>query len=73
MLKLCRELLDESAQPSGAVAYATEAGQFQRVGLPTIICGPGSIRQAHQPDEYIEIEQLAASTRFMQALGRRFA
>jgi len=73
VLALCRELLDESfrRQPSGAVAYATEAGQFQRVGLSTVICGPGSIRQAHQPDEYIEIEQLAASTRFMQALGRR--
>ncbi|KAA0011095.1 acetylornithine deacetylase [Billgrantia pellis] len=71
VLGLCRELLGE--QPSGAVAYATEAGQFQRVGLPTVICGPGSIRQAHQPDEYIEIEQLAAGTRFMQALGRRLA
>ncbi|MCE8028630.1 acetylornithine deacetylase [Halomonas daqingensis] len=69
VLDLCRELLGE--QPSGAVAYATEAGQFQRAGLPTVICGPGSIRQAHQPDEYIEIEQLAAGTRFMQALGRR--
>ncbi|MCE8023338.1 acetylornithine deacetylase [Billgrantia aerodenitrificans] len=71
VLDLCRELLGE--QPSGAVAYATEAGQFQRVGLPTVICGPGSIRQAHQPDEYIEIEQLAAGTRFMQALGQRLA
>ncbi|MGL6251865.1 MAG: acetylornithine deacetylase [Billgrantia desiderata] len=71
VLDLCRELLGE--QPSGAVAYATEAGQFQRVGLPTVICGPGSIRQAHQPDEYIEIEQLAAGTRFMQALGRRLS
>ncbi|MBW6392517.1 acetylornithine deacetylase [Billgrantia antri] len=71
VLDLCRELLGE--QPSGAVAYATEAGQFQRVGLPTVICGPGSIRQAHQPDEYIEIDQLAAGTRFMQALGRRLA
>ncbi|MCC5883074.1 MAG: acetylornithine deacetylase [Halomonas sp.] len=69
VLALCHELLGE--QPSGAVAYATEAGQFQRVGLPTVICGPGSIRQAHQPDEYIEIEQLAAGTRFMQSLGRR--
>lgn len=69
VLALCRELLGE--QPHGAVAYATEAGQFQRVGLPTVICGPGSIRQAHQPDEYIEVEQLAAGTRFMQALGRR--
>ncbi|MFQ3789414.1 acetylornithine deacetylase [Halomonas sp. A29] len=71
VLSLCRELLGE--QPSGAVAYATEAGQFQRVGLPTVICGPGSIRQAHQPDEYIEIEQLAEGTRFMQALGHRLA
>ncbi|WP_111412704.1 acetylornithine deacetylase [Billgrantia lactosivorans] len=71
VLDLCRELLGE--QPSGAVAYATEAGQFQRVGLPTVICGPGSIRQAHQPDEYIELEQLAAGSRFMQALGRRLA
>ncbi|QTP58401.1 acetylornithine deacetylase [Billgrantia antri] len=71
VLDLCRELLGE--QPSGAVAYATEAGQFQRVALPTVICGPGSIRQAHQPDEYIEIDQLAAGTRFMQALGRRLA
>ncbi|MCE8019402.1 acetylornithine deacetylase [Halomonas sp. MCCC 1A11036] len=71
VLDLCRELLGE--QSSGAVAYATEAGQFQRVGLPTVICGPGSIRQAHQPDEYIEIEQLAAGSRFMQALGRRLA
>lgn len=71
VLGLCRELLGE--RPSGAVAYATEAGQFQRVGLPTVICGPGSIRQAHQPDEYIEIEQLEAGTRFMQALGRRLS
>lgn len=74
VLALCRELLDEPGeQPSGAVAYATEAGQFQRAGLPTVICGPGSIRQAHQPDEYIETEQLAAATRFMQALGERLA
>ncbi|MFY0990074.1 acetylornithine deacetylase [Halomonas sp. C05BenzN] len=67
VLALCRELLGE--RPTGAVAYATEAGQFQRQGLPTVICGPGSIGQAHQPDEYIEIEQLEAGSRFMQVLG----
>ncbi|MFN2332625.1 MAG: M20/M25/M40 family metallo-hydrolase, partial [Halomonas sp.] len=50
---------------------ATEAGQFQRQGLPTVICGPGSIGQAHQPDEYIEGEQLDAADRFMAALGQR--
>ncbi|WP_280547409.1 acetylornithine deacetylase [Halomonas sp. 11-S5] len=69
VLVLCRDLLDE--RPAGAVAYATEAGQFQREGLPTVICGPGSIGQAHQPDEYLDIEQLAAGTAFMVALGER--
>lgn len=68
-LTLCHELLD--SQDAGAVAYATEAGQFQLAGLPTVICGPGSIGQAHQPDEYIEISQLEAGSRFMQALGKR--
>lgn len=52
-----------------AVAYATEAGQFQGQGLQTIILGPGSIAQAHQPDEYIEETQLNACTAFMQRLG----
>ncbi|APE31597.1 acetylornithine deacetylase (ArgE) [Halomonas aestuarii] len=69
VLALCRDLLDE--RPAGAVAYATEAGQFQREGLPTVICGPGSIGQAHQPDEYIDIAELEAGTRFMTALGER--
>lgn len=71
VLDLCRELLGE--RPSGAVAYATEAGQFQREGLPTVICGPGSIAQAHQPDEYLETEQLEAASQFMAALGERLA
>lgn len=51
-----------------AVAYATEAGHFQRAGLPTIVCGPGSIDQAHQPDEYISLEQFAAGEAFMRKL-----
>ncbi|MDR5901642.1 acetylornithine deacetylase [Halomonas icarae] len=69
VLALCHALLGE--RPAGAVAYATEAGQFQRQGLPTVICGPGSIAQAHQPDEYIEHEQLEAGDHFMKALGER--
>ena len=69
-LGLCRELLGDGAD-GAAVAYATEAGQFQLAGLPTVICGPGSISQAHQPDEYIEREQLDAGSRFMVALGDR--
>lgn len=69
-LSLCHALLGEQAD-SGAVAYATEAGQFQREGLATVICGPGSISQAHQPDEYIDIDQLEEGSRFMQALGEK--
>ncbi|MDN3560811.1 acetylornithine deacetylase [Vreelandella neptunia] len=53
-----------------AVAYATEAGQFQGQGLQTIILGPGSIAQAHQPDEYIDIEQLEACEEFLMKMGK---
>ena len=49
--------------------YATEAGQFQFGGLPAVICGPGSIDQAHQPDEYVEIAQLAEGVAFLRRLA----
>lgn len=52
-----------------AVAYATEAGQFQAGGVPTVVCGPGSIDQAHQPDEFIAIEELEACIGFMRRLA----
>jgi acetylornithine deacetylase len=52
------------------VSFATEAGMFQRAGIPTVICGPGSIRQAHQPDEYLEIAQLDACEDFLRKLIR---
>ncbi len=51
-----------------AVPYATEAGQFQRGGLTAVVCGPGSIDQAHQPDEYVDIAQLAEGLRFLRRL-----
>lgn len=66
-IALCEQLL--GAQDHQAVAYATEAGQFQNAGLDTVICGPGSIAQAHQPDEYIELDQLHQGDRFMARLG----
>ena len=47
------------------VPYAAEAGQFQAAGFPSVICGPGSIDQAHQPDEYIELDQIEAVDRFI--------
>lgn len=52
-----------------AVAYATEAGQFQQAGLQAVICGPGSIEQAHRANEFISIEQLERGEAFMQRLG----
>jgi acetylornithine deacetylase len=52
-----------------AVPYASEAGQFQLANLPTVVCGPGSIDQAHQPDEYIEIAQIEAGIAFMRRLA----
>jgi acetylornithine deacetylase len=62
-LKLAR------ANRTTAVSYATEAGQFQRAGMATVVCGPGSIDQAHKPDEYIEIAQIEACARFMRRLA----
>lgn len=51
-----------------AVPYATEAGRFQSAGVPTIVCGPGSIDQAHQPDEWIDIGQIEACIGFLRRL-----
>lgn len=50
------------------VSFATEAGLFQQAGMPTVICGPGSIRQAHQPDEFIEVSQIEACEDFLGKL-----
>ena len=50
------------------VAYATEAGLFEKAGLPSIICGPGSIDQAHKPNEYCDLAQLVQCELFMDRL-----
>ncbi|MGY4878412.1 acetylornithine deacetylase [Vreelandella aquamarina] len=69
VLRLASEHLPDTCCQH-AVAYATEAGQFQQAGLQTIILGPGSIAQAHQPDEYIDKSELDACVAFMQRLGK---
>ena len=51
-----------------AVSYATEAGLFQDVGIPTLVCGPGSIQQAHKPDEWVTQAQLQACDDFLSRL-----
>lgn len=56
-----------------AVPYATEAGRFQEAGIPTIVCGPGSIDQAHQPDEFISLDDLAAGEAFLRRLAQQCA
>ncbi len=54
------------------VAFATEAGLFrERVGIPTVICGPGSIEQAHKPNEFVSKDQLAQCEQFMRNLADR--
>ena len=50
------------------LAFGTEAGQFQEIGIDAIVCGPGSIEQAHQPDEFIELSQFAAGEAFLRRL-----
>ncbi|MFC5520615.1 acetylornithine deacetylase [Polaromonas jejuensis] len=56
------------AQRTTLVAFGTEAGLFKSAGIPTVVCGPGSINQAHQPDEYVSLEQLARCEDFMRGL-----
>ena len=51
------------------VAFGTEAGIFKGAGIPTVVCGPGSITQAHQPDEFVSLEQLARCQAFMKGLA----
>jgi acetylornithine deacetylase len=56
-------------QRTTLVAFGTEAGLFKNAGIPTVVCGPGSIVQAHQPDEYVSLEQLARCEAFMRGLA----
>ena len=54
---------------AGKVSFGTEAALFHQVGVPTIVCGPGHIAQAHQPNEWVSLEQLAWCERFMRKLA----
>jgi len=63
---LARRLTGDNA--AGVVSYGTEAGQFQQAGYSAIVCGPGDIAQAHQPDEFLEVSEFEAGQRFMERL-----
>ncbi|WP_106744553.1 acetylornithine deacetylase [Yoonia maritima] len=61
------------ANDSDVVSYGTEAGHFQARGYSAVVCGPGNIAQAHQPNEYISIEQFQQGEAFMAALIERLS
>jgi acetylornithine deacetylase len=52
----------------GKVSYGTEAGLFQAMGVPSVICGPGDIAEAHRPNEFVALEQLAQCEAFMNRI-----
>ena len=64
--QLCAALTGENMTTK--VSFGTEGGLFSAVGIPTIICGPGSIDQAHKPDEFIALDQIARCEAFLKRL-----
>lgn len=68
---LVRALTGDNARH--VVSYGTEAGQFQEAGYSAVVCGPGDIAQAHQPDEFITKAQFEAGVGFMRRLLERLA
>jgi acetylornithine deacetylase len=69
VVTMVQALLDSRATP-GKIAFGTEAGLYQqRCDIPMVVCGPGDIANAHQPDEYIETGQLAACDMLLDRLA----
>ena len=56
------------ANTSGKLSFGTEGGLFSDAGMPAVVCGPGSIEQAHKPNEWIELDQIAQCERFVERL-----
>jgi acetylornithine deacetylase len=69
LIKSIEQLTGHSAQ---AVGFATEAPFMQQLGMEAVICGPGSIKQAHQPDEFIDTAQLQPAIEMIRALITKF-
>jgi acetylornithine deacetylase len=55
------------------VSFGTEAGLYQALGMSTVVCGPGSISEAHKPDEFVEIAQLQACLDMLTGLSRKLS
>jgi acetylornithine deacetylase len=60
-------ILGDTSDPVG-MSFTTEAGLFQAAGIPAVVCGPGSIAQAHRPDEFITVAALEAGMRFVDGI-----
>ena len=70
-VKLVTELTGSNA--TGTVPFGTEAGLFQELGIHTVVCGPGSIDQAHKPDEFVSLDQLSQCLGMIERLLPRLA
>ena len=68
-----KDLIMELTGANGAdvVPFGTEAGIFQKLGLSAVVCGPGSIAQAHKADEYVALDQLDACLNMLHGVGRK--
>lgn len=64
------EMIREAGEKTSKVSYATEAGFFQQAGIPTFVCGPGSISEAHKPNEFVSIDQLNKCEKFLRKVLR---
>ncbi|MBW0004235.1 MAG: acetylornithine deacetylase [Hyphomicrobiales bacterium] len=71
IVRLAKELT--GAERTSKVGFGTEAGLFQEAGIPTVVCGPGDIGQAHKPDEFIDIAQVRLCEDFLRRLMDRLA
>ena len=69
LVRVCEKLTGHQAD---SVAFATEAPWLQKLGLETLVMGPGSIDQAHQPDEFLALSQLAPTITLLKQLIRHF-
>lgn len=73
IVRLAQSLAGTAEQGAGAVGFATEASVFHAAGIPTVVLGPGSIEQAHKPNEFLSYAQVAACERFFARLAEAAA
>jgi acetylornithine deacetylase len=69
LVKICEQLTGNASE---SVAFATEAPFMQQLGMQTVVLGPGSINQAHQPDEFISVDQLAPAVKVLRKLIQKY-